>query len=68
VDITTIIGKIDLDLLKKQSRLIDDLVMNLRFDLSNAGSGTEAERLIIDVGLAEGLLELLDNVIIYLDD
>lgn len=67
MNIDDIIIKIDLNLLKEQSCLVESLITERESDFNEAITDEVAERLAIDVDNLKGLLELLDNLICCLD-
>lgn len=68
MDILEIISKVDLELLKEQGGFLDNIITQLESDYNHAVTDEVAERVNYDIDMAKGLLELVDNIVIALED
>lgn len=69
MNILEVISKVDLGLLKEQSRTVEGMVDFLDHEIEQGAEDPEyLERLELDKSNLEGLLELLDNIVIALED
>jgi hypothetical protein len=68
MDILEVINKIDLELLKEQSRTVEGMVDFLEYEVEQGAEDPEyIERLELDKSNLVGLVELIDNIIIALE-
>lgn len=69
MNIIDVVSKIDLDMLKEQGQTVEGIIEQIDAELKHGSVEFEyTERLAIDKNNLEGLLELIDNLVIGLEE
>ncbi len=68
MDILDVINKIDLELLKNQGQVIEQTIFRLEEEKREFADPENVERCEYDIDALTGVLELIDNLVIALEN